>query len=63
MALASTKLLLDSDWESRIKWIDAKLNELLLPAKNYSNVNDLRILGAIGVIDCNEPGHLASFQS
>ena len=63
VALASTKLLINSDWKSRIKSIESQLNALLSPAKNFSNVKEVRVLGAIGVIELNEPVNLAFFQS
>jgi adenosylmethionine---8-amino-7-oxononanoate aminotransferase len=53
-ALTSIRLLLDSDWQENINRIQNGLEQGLLPCKELSQVNDVRILGAIGVVELNE---------
>lgn len=62
IAIASTKLLLSYDWQYKVKHIESVMQQYMPVAKNYSNVADVRILGAIGVIEMNEPVNLAIFQ-
>ena len=54
VALKSTQLLLESDWKKRISNIEKILKEKLFEAKKISGVADVRVLGAIGVIELKE---------
>lgn len=47
----SINLLLTNDWQSNIKRIQKKLNEKLLAYKNHPKIKDVRVLGAVGVIE------------
>lgn len=54
-ALTSIDLLLESDWQANIRRIETILEQALSPAKEFDNVLDVRVLGAIGVIEMNIP--------
>ena len=62
VALASTRLLLQSPWQQRIKEIERYMKNRLEEARGWSNVSDVRVLGGIGVIQMKEPVDLAKFQ-
>ena len=55
VGIASFKLLLNSPWQERVKHIEAKLKEHLIPLKAKSLVKDVRVLGAIGVVQTKTP--------
>ena len=53
-AIKSIKLLLEYDWQQNIKRIESQLKEGFEICKTFNNVNEVRVLGAIGVIEMNE---------
>ena len=53
-ALASIDLLLKSPWEENILRIERQLKQELQICKTFKNVNDVRILGAIGVVEMKQ---------
>ncbi|MGH3530318.1 MAG: adenosylmethionine--8-amino-7-oxononanoate transaminase, partial [Mycobacterium sp.] len=59
VAVASVELLLGQDWRSRIAEISAGLTAGLDPARALPAVTDVRVCGAIGVIECDRPVDLA----
>ncbi|WP_448175966.1 adenosylmethionine--8-amino-7-oxononanoate transaminase [Morganella morganii] len=61
-AVASIDLLLSGDWATRVKEIETQLKSALLPLKSRSGVRDARVLGAIGVIETEEPVNMAELQ-
>jgi adenosylmethionine-8-amino-7-oxononanoate aminotransferase len=55
VALASTGLLLDRDWRADVARISQALREGLAPASALPGVRDVRVLGAIGVVELDRP--------
>lgn len=53
-ALTSTKLLLASPWQARIKNIEQQLRSNLKPCEALESVKEVRVLGAIGVVELHE---------
>ncbi len=55
VAVASVELLLAGDWRARVAEISAGLADGLQPARAIAGVRDVRVCGAIGVIETREP--------
>jgi adenosylmethionine-8-amino-7-oxononanoate aminotransferase len=54
-ALASIRLLLDQPWQAEVARIEQGLRVGLAPATGVDGVTDVRVLGAIGVIETDVP--------
>ena len=54
VANASLELLLNSPWQKRILGIEAQLKEELSECKTLDIVKEVRVLGAIGVVELNK---------
>jgi adenosylmethionine-8-amino-7-oxononanoate aminotransferase len=59
VSVASVEVLLGQDWRSRITEIGDGLSAGLEPARALPGVTDVRVCGAIGVIECGRPVDLA----
>ncbi|MFI0787083.1 adenosylmethionine--8-amino-7-oxononanoate transaminase [Streptomyces lydicus] len=60
VADASIGLLLSQDWAREVKRIESGLTEALAPAGELPGVRDVRVLGAIGVVQLDHPVDLAA---
>ena len=55
VASASIELLLETDWQRRVTRIETQLGDGLGVCRDYSAVRDVRVLGAIGVVELQQP--------
>lgn len=62
VAAASIELLLSQDWQGNVKRIEQQLEKALLPAKNLNTVQDVRVLGSIGVIELKKAVDMKTVQ-
>ena len=62
VANASIDLLLNSDWQANIQRIEHTLTTQLAPFAALDSVAEIRVLGAIGVIEMHQPVNLAEIQ-
>ena len=62
VAVASTRLLLSQPWQKRVKELESIMTEGLAPAKDRDYVNDVRVLGGIGVIETKNETDTGKFQ-
>ncbi len=63
IAAASIDLLLESPWRTRIARVERELRKGLAPCAQLPQVADVRVLGAIGVVEMRRPVDVAETQS
>ena len=62
VALASIRLLLAGPWQQRVRTIEAALRQQLGPCRQLPGVKDVRVLGAIGVVELEDVIDMAVLQ-
>ena len=62
VALASIRLLLKSPWQARVARIEQELESGLAPCRDLDTVREVRVLGAIGVVELKAPVDMRSIQ-
>lgn len=60
VGVASIEVLLAGDWRGTIAGIEAGLRAGLAPARGLPGVADVRVLGAVGVVEMAEPVDMAT---
>jgi adenosylmethionine-8-amino-7-oxononanoate aminotransferase len=63
VSAASIRLLLSQPWESTIARIEGRLRAALAPAAGLEQVADVRVLGAIGVVETRHPLPMDAMQA
>lgn len=62
VACASLDLILSYDIESRVAQMQTRMTEHLNSAKKLNGVQDVRVLGAVAVIELDNPVDMPTFQ-
>ena len=62
VASASIRLLGSYDWQASVRRLEAGLRQGLEPCRSFSHVLDVRVLGAIGVVELQKPVVMATIQ-
>lgn len=59
-ALTSIELLLESNWQENIKRIQEQMQQGLKVCETFTNVKEVRVLGAIGVVEMKQAVNMKS---
>jgi adenosylmethionine-8-amino-7-oxononanoate aminotransferase len=62
IANASLELIKTNEWQGQVQKIETQLKTLLSPLASYQSVNDIRVLGAIGVVEMKQRVNVAEIQ-
>lgn len=62
VANANLGLLMQGNWQQQVRQIEQQLKSELAPCKHLTKVADVRILGAIGVVECKNAVNVAELQ-
>lgn len=62
VAVESIRLLQEQDWQGRIRGIEAQLREELEPCRGKPGIRDVRVLGAIGVLELERAVDMGAAQ-
>ncbi|CAL4321924.1 adenosylmethionine--8-amino-7-oxononanoate transaminase [Buchnera aphidicola] len=62
VAYANIKILQSNEWQNQVLHIERQLYKNLLPLREHPRVIDIRILGAIGVVECSQIINIAMMQ-
>ena len=63
VATESLRILAEGAWQQQVSSIEEQLNAGLSPLINHRNVKDVRVLGAIGVVECHRAVAMAEIQA
>ena len=62
VALKSCQLLIESDWSERIQHMQEAMKRYLSPCRELAHVEEVRVLGGIGVVELKQPVTLSEVQ-
>jgi adenosylmethionine-8-amino-7-oxononanoate aminotransferase len=62
VANASIDLIIEGAWEKQVPRIEKQLQDELFPLCKFDSVADVRVLGAIGVVEMKQPVNVAEIQ-
>ncbi|MDA8417441.1 MAG: aminotransferase class III-fold pyridoxal phosphate-dependent enzyme, partial [Desulfobacteraceae bacterium] len=63
VAEASIDLLLNSDWQANVRRVESGLRQGLAPCRELPAVAEVRVMGAIGVVEMRKSVDLATIQA
>ncbi len=63
VACSSVQLLLDSDWQTQVHTLEQGLEQGLAPCREFTSVEEVRVLGGIGVVEMKEPVDMEWIQA
>ncbi len=62
VASESLAMVQEGDWRQQVAAIERQLRGALLPLRHAPAVADVRVLGAIGVVETHQPVNMAALQ-